>query len=364
VNLKIGRYGSSFHLAAASLALSAAMALPVKAAKLQKVLVYDKAGWYVHPEIPQINDMFRKMAADNGFQVDVSSNPADFNAAKLTGYQVVVLNNISEMGTSIKDNAQRTAFQQYLENGGGAVGLHGTGVVRGTWQWFIDKQGSDWCYDAAMQEGRVFVPEKAKSHPINRDAPTEARLTDEWNNFHVNVDTVPGITVVLSIDESSYDPTKKKLAPECNNRAGFRMSDPQSRWGHPVSWVRNVGQGRLFYSMIGHHMQSMGAPFSKTHFLNAIKWAAGDLEDVTSLPGSGRPGQGRGATLKGSRIECAAGGSYRVEVFSFQGRRVLDMAGIGPLRFDLHSALPPGAYRVRIAFGAGKAAGVENVFLF
>ena len=206
------------------------------------MLVYDKAGWYVHPEIPQIDTSLKKMGAENSFQVDFSSSATDFNAAKLANYQVVVLNNISEMGTSINVNAQRTAFQQYLENGGGAVGLHGTGVVRGTWQWFINQQGSDWCYDAAMQEGRVIVPEKARNHPINRGAPTEARLTDEWNNFYVNVDTVPGITVVLSIDESSYDPTRKKNAPECNGRAGFRMADPQSRWGTrfpgSATWAR------------------------------------------------------------------------------------------------------------------------------
>ena len=138
--------------------------------------------------------------------------------------------------------------------------------------------------------------------------------------------------------------------------------------GHPVSWVRNVGKGRMFYSMIGHHMQSMGASFSKTHFLNAIKWAAGDLEDATSLPGSGKPGLGRGAIVSGSRIECAAGENYRVEVFSIQGRRVLSMIGTGPLQFDMHSALPAGAYRVRVQSGAGKGAGktagLENVFLF
>jgi type 1 glutamine amidotransferase len=338
--------------------------LPAQAAKLQKVLVYDKAGWYVHPEIPQITNFFKTMGSENGFQVDVSANPADFNAAKLAGYQVVVLNNISEMGSSIRDAAQRTAFQQYLENGGGAVGFHGTGVVRNTWSWFIQQQGSDWCYDAAMQEGRVVVPDEAKDHPINQGAPTEAKLTDEWNNFFVNVDTVQGITVVLAIDETSYDPTRKKLASECNSAPGFRMADPQGRWGHPVSWVREVGQGRLFYSMIGHHMQSMNTPFSKTHFLNAIKWAAGDLvpTGIPSVPGQGD--MGGGFRLTGGLVETPAGRNYRVEVFSLQGRRVYQVSGAGPLRLDLHAALPAGFYRVRMSSGDGSAARMEKVFLF
>jgi type 1 glutamine amidotransferase len=310
--------------------------LSVEAANLQKVLVYDHAGWYVHPEIPQITNYFKTMGTDNGFQVDVSSDPADFNATHLADYQVVVLNNISEMGSSLKEPAQKTAFQQYLENGGGAVGLHGTGVVRGTWDWFIQQQGSDWCYDAAMQEGKVIVPEKAKSHPINQGAPGSALLTDEWNNFFVNVDTVPGITVVLSIDETSYNPTQKKNAGECNGRAGFRMSDPQGRWGHPISWVRDVGKGKLFYSMIGHHMQSMNPAFSKTHFLNAIKWAAGDLEPIQVFFRATH--ESIGINLAGGRIECAAGQKYHVEVFNLQGQRALEMKGTGFLRFDLASS--------------------------
>lgn len=333
-----------------------------QAGKLAKVLVYDKAGWYVHPEIPQITNFFKTLGTDNGFQVDVSANPADFNATKLAGYQVVVLNNISEMGTSIKETSQRTAFQQYLENGGGAVGLHGTGVVRNTWAWFIQQQGSDWCYDAAMQEGRVMVPDKAKTHPLNVGAPAEARLTDEWNNFYVNVDTVPGITVVLSIDETSYDPTRKKNAPECNNAPGFRMADAQGRWGHPVSWVRDVGKGKLFYTMIGHHMQSVNTAFSKAHFLNAIKWAAGDLvpTPVHPLTASGD----RAIRLAGGRLEFSGPAAYRVEVFSPQGRKVLERSGTGPIQLDLRASLPPGAYRVRAGIGGGSAARSENLVLF
>src|SRR5688572_10766978 len=113
-----------------------------QASRLAKVLVYDKAGWYVHPDIPRINDHFRKMGADSGFQVDVTSNPADFSAAKLAGYQVLVLNNISEMGTSIREAGQRAAFQQWLEGGGGVVAFHGSGVVRGTWEWYIGRLGT------------------------------------------------------------------------------------------------------------------------------------------------------------------------------------------------------------------------------
>src|SRR5690606_34710007 len=101
------------------------------------------------------------------------------------------------------------------------------------------------------------------------------------------------------------------------------------------------------------HMQSMDAPFSRTHFLNAIRWAAGDLEP-TGLH-SRRPSAGGGPRLAGSRVDCAAVTDCRVEVFSLQGRRVLRTAGAGPLRLDLGRTLPPGAYRIRLSAGDGSA---------
>lgn len=316
---------------------------------LKKVLVYAKPGWYVHPDIDTINGHLKKMGADNGFQVDISVNPADFNATKLAGYQVVVLNNISEMGTAVSNAAQRNAFKTWLEGGGGLMGFHGSGVVRDTWPWFIEMLGTDWYYDAAMQEGRVFVPENVKSLPIMAGL-TEARLSDEWNNFKVNVDTLAGIDVVLGIDETSYDPTKKKNQSEGNGVPGFKMADPQGRWVHPISWIRKVGNGRMFYTCIGHDIKVVGNPFTTKHFLQAIQWAAGDLQSTTglepALPGSEAFG------VTGSRIAFGRDGAHALEVFSMQGRKVLAESGSGPAVYELASRLPPGIYRVRMTQGS------------
>lgn len=337
-----------------SSAVLAALVRPATGAPLKKALVYDKAGWYVHPDIPKINDHLKKMGADNGFQVDVTSNPADFNAAKLAGYEVLILNNISEMGTSVQAAAQRSALQAWIENGGGLVAFHGSGVVRGTWDWYINLLGTDWYYDAAMQEARVFIPPDARSLPISAGVPLEGRLSDEWNNFKVNVDTLPAITVVLAIDETSYDPTRKKNPSEGNGVAGFRMADPAGRWLHPVSWVRQAGKGRVFYSCIGHDINVMSTPFATAHFLKAIQWAAGDLEAPTGLegfPGVGPAKQAGARALEGGRIEFRGEGDYVLEVFSPGGRRVLKVSGRGPALHALKDRLPAGIYRVRAASG-------------
>ncbi|MEO7426993.1 MAG: ThuA domain-containing protein [Fibrobacteria bacterium] len=330
------------------------------ATPVKKVLVYDHAGWFVHPDIGVIDDHLKKMGADNGFTVTVSSDPKVFDAATLAPYQVVVLNNISEMGTSVKVTAQRDAFQKWIEGGGGVVAFHGSGVVRGTWDWYIKLLGTDWYYDAFMQEARVFIPPKGKDHPISAGALQEGKLTDEWNNFMVNVDTVAGISVMLAVDESSYDPTHKKNASEGNNVPGFPMADPQGKWVHPISWVREgglAGKGKVFYSCIGHDLNSFGSVFATQHFLRAIQWAGGQLEAATAIsrPGQGSYPGGAAAQLRftGSEAGWTGAGAYTLEFFTPAGRQALAISGMGPGRHSLQGRLQPGLYQIRIRTEAG-----------
>lgn len=318
---------------------------------LRKVLVYDKPGWYVHPDIGLINEHLKKMGAENGFQVDVASDPAIFTASNLAGYQVLVLNNISEMGTSVKSAAQRSALQAWIEGGGGLVGFHGSGVVRDTWAWYIQLLGTDWYYDAAMQEARVFIPEKAKSHPIAAGSAMEARLSDEWNNFKVNVDTLSGISVVLAVDEASYDPTRKKNLSEGGGVPGFRMADPQGRWLHPVSWTRMAGKGRVFYSCIGHDIKVFSHAFTTQHFLRAMQWAGGALDAATAFgpPRSGTPGSG--PAIQGTRMALTKAGPYVLEAWSCGGRKVATLSGSGPGEVGFANRLEPGMYRIVVRYG-------------
>jgi uncharacterized protein len=321
-------------------------------ATLSKVLVYDKPGWYVHPDIGVINDHLKKMGADNGFQVEVASDPAlVFTAANLAKYQVLVLNNISEMGTSVKTTAQRNALQAWIEGGGGLVGFHGSGVVRDTWPWYIQLLGTDWYYDAAMQEARVFVPDKAKSHPISIGSAADARLSDEWNNFKVNVDTLAGISVVLAVDEASYDPTKKKNQSEGGGVPGFRMADAQTGRVHPISWTRIAGEGRVFYSCIGHDIKVFSHAFTTRHFLRAIQWASGDLDAVTAFGPSSSGKSPSAPTIRGTRIELTGAGSFTLEAWTFTGRRVMAISGSGPSHFDLSGRLQPGVHRIVVRYG-------------
>ena len=44
---------------------------------------------------------------------------------------------------------------------------------------------------------------------------------------------------------------------------------------HPVSWIRIVEGGRIFYTALGHDVRSLDTDFGRQHILGGIHWAAG-----------------------------------------------------------------------------------------
>ena len=45
-----------------------------------------------------------------------------------------------------------------------------------------------------------------------------------------------------------------------------------------MSWIRRHGQGRVFYSSLGHNPELFWNPQILQHFLGGIQFALGDLE--------------------------------------------------------------------------------------
>ena len=54
----------------------------------------------------------------------------------------------------------------------------------------------------------------------------------------------------------------------------------------PVAWARNYGKGRVFYSTLGHVVESWDDPVLQQLYFNAMKWALGLVPgDATPRPG-------------------------------------------------------------------------------
>ncbi len=89
------------------------------------------------------------------------------------------------------------------------------------------------------------------SHPAAVMFPPEFQWKDEIYQYtHFNPESV---RVLISID--------------------MAKSQPQAPYHVPVSWVRNVGDGRLFYTNLGHNASSWTDETYQKHITAGIRWA-------------------------------------------------------------------------------------------
>ena len=77
---------------------------------------------------------------------------------------------------------------------------------------------------------------------------------EEWYNFQNN--PRPSVNVLVTVDESTYS-------------GGNMGSD------HPIAWHHDVGDGRAWYTAMGHHEATYDDEDFRAHVLGGILWAAG-----------------------------------------------------------------------------------------
>jgi type 1 glutamine amidotransferase len=221
------------------------------------VLVFEKInGFRDEPSVTAARAAFQGMAQRRGWSLVVTDKGGVMTPAALAQFDVVVWNNVSG---DVLTLAQRAAFKNYVEGGGGFVGVHGTGGDPETfWPWFVDEligaRFGGHPMDPQFRDARVDVADP--SSPIVSGLGAGWTMNDEWYSFKNNPRN-KGSKILATLDEKSYSP------------GGLAMGD------HPIAWTRCIGQGRSFYSAIGHRPQTYSEPPYVRFLEQAVEWAAG-----------------------------------------------------------------------------------------
>lgn len=234
-------------------------ALPAQI-KRPAILVFSKTNAFRHTEaIPAGNAMFAQMAKEQGWGYFQTENGATFSPAILTRFDAVIFNNVSG---DVFTPEQRAAFKSFVENGGGFVGIHAAGDnSHEAWQWYVDQViGTRFIghpMEPQFQQAAVHVENHA--NPATKDLPDQFRRTDEWYSFKTSP-RKPGITILATLDEGSYNPK------------GMFGQDLRMGKDHPIIWSRCAGQGRVFYSAMGHTASTFSEPLVRQMLLGATDW--------------------------------------------------------------------------------------------
>ena len=216
--------------------------------KANHILVFSKTAGFRHDAIPAGQTMLQVLGDKNNWQVTLTEDSSKFNRVDLAQYAAVIWLNTTG---DVLNTEQQSAFESYIESGGGYVGIHAASDTEYSWPWYGDLVGAYFKSHPQTQQAKVHVEDN--THLASYRLNETWERTDEWYNFQENPRV--NVNVLLSLDENSY------------SVGADAMGD------HPIAWYNTIDQGRSFYTGLGHTIASYSEQDFIQHIEGAIAWA-------------------------------------------------------------------------------------------
>lgn len=211
----------------------------------KSVLLFSKSTGFRHGESIEAGKLvFTDLARKNDWFLYSTEEGGVFNPEQLAKFDIVIFNNSTGR---VLDDDQQKALEEYVEQGGNLVGIHGAGDDSHHWDWYeknlLGSKFSHHPLDPQLQEADVTLNDVPDSLMV-KGLPSTWKQSDEWYVFFENPRT-KGFNIVYSIDGEKINPSGNMLWMKDKN---FGMGKD-----HPVAWYRVTGRGRTFYTSIGHN---------------------------------------------------------------------------------------------------------------
>ena len=236
-------------------------AMPAKAiakpAKARKLLVFTLAKGFPHGSIPvaakALEIMGKKTSA---FEATESADPAVFKADALAKFDAVCMDNTT--GDLFDDDGKK-ALADFVSSGKGMAGIHAATDCFYDWKDYGEMMGG---YFNGHPFRRISVKLDDPGSPLS--APFREKgfqIEDEIYTFKEPYSREK-LHVLLSIDW------------ENSHLSGGTRSDND----YALSWIHEVGKGRVFYCAFGHDDAIFWNPAILKHYLAGLQYVLGDLK--------------------------------------------------------------------------------------
>ncbi len=249
-----------------------------------------------HKSAPYAAKAVAQMGKKTGaFEATIEANPDVFKK-DLSQYDAIVLANVfleDKLFKAPRDftkeeenrfTQQQKALVDYVKGGGGLVGIHLAAAEALGWPEFNKMLGGTYAGQAWQAFDKIPVAVEDTESPLN--------AAFGGRGFTVKDD-------IYMFREPSLREDIHVLSSVDTGKA------PKSIWAerpdgdYPLSWVKKYGDGRVFYTALGHEPDMYLNQSFLAHLLAGIQFAAGDLETDTS-PGKPLPvKKGAGQTMEG-----------------------------------------------------------------
>ena len=257
----------------------------------RRVLVYSATAGFRHDSIPTGKLALEMLGEKSGaYETVISDDPANFEPEALAQFDAVILLNTTQnffMPGNRKDHPQFTDEQwaalqarndrlvdnliDYVEAGGGLVGIHAA---------------TDSCY--GHQAYGETIGAYFAGHPWN--AGQNVTIVVEDPEHEVIKPVFSGIDdfqikeEIYQFQDEPYSRERLRILLHLDpERSDKPEGQPRRADGdYPVAWVQSVGDGRVFYTSLGHRHDIYTNPLLLKHYLAGIQFATGDLPADTT----------------------------------------------------------------------------------
>ncbi len=237
------------------------------------MLVVAQTKGYEHDSVPDAMAAVYQMGHDSKLweatlrtdtELLTKTDPKARNMKSLDYFDVLVF--ASTTGElDLTDDQKRDMLSFVKVDGKGFVGIHAALDTNYKWPEYGEMIGGYFNEHPWMTFNAPIVVED-QSFPAVRHLPKAFNKRDEiyqpksWSRDKVNV--------LLSLDASKLDLNNPRVHREDRDFA--------------VAWSKMYGNGRVFYSTLGHTKEAWDDPDIRTMYFEAIKWAMGRTEGSTA----------------------------------------------------------------------------------
>jgi len=238
----------------------------------KKILFFSQSMQYEHEvikrpsnrELSYAEKTFERLARDAGYDVVLSKDAADLSTeSKLDRFAAIVF------CTTKSPPINKTAMLDWLSSGRAFIGIHSACDSYHDWPEYGRILGGYYEGHGGSQQPVILKVDKMP-HPSTRMLVGPWEIVDEI--YQLKDFSRANVNVLLSVDTDRMS---------ISTLRHHRMRKGQD---YPVAWTNTYGNGRIFYTGLGHLESVWDDTLFQQHLLGGIKWALGESGVGLSTP--------------------------------------------------------------------------------
>jgi type 1 glutamine amidotransferase len=216
------------------------------------MLAYSKTASFRHAEaITTGREMLNAIAADQGFEVKFTETNEEITVEGLSQYEIVFFLNSTG---DIFSQQEQAAYEEWMTMHDGAfAGVHSATDTENGWGFYSEVTGQYYNGHSASPDtqGEIQWDAAQLNHVTVKGLPSPWQRQEEWYKFNQSQEWTakPGFVVLSRV--------------ALNDDGGTR----------PVSYIREWGNFRSFYTSLGHAGRTFQDQDVRKHVAAGIMWA-------------------------------------------------------------------------------------------